>query len=170
MAEKISDAYKLHLNKGKDGVVYGGINLFANKFYGTDEVTKLVKTKKDDRDLSILQINSSYKVDELLKSRIKYYFDVDLEEGSYLGVRASIFSNLATRFDNVSLTNGDYLVVYASNVKLTSFEKKDGTTGYQLDVSAYDFQRIGKSSKESDETVETSTSTNFDFSDDDLPF
>lgn len=170
---KRSDVYKVHLNKGKDHV-YGGLSLFCNKHYGSDEVAKKSLIMKNDKNLAVLQVVGSYKVDELLKSRIKYLFDVDIEDGSYISVRASVFSNLPTRFDNVVLGEGDYITVYASNVKVETFDKKDGSKGHQISVSAYDFEIRNRKGGSSETPTEANTTASpadeFDFSEDDLPF
>lgn len=171
MTQKLSDSYKLHLNKGKDHV-YGGLNIFCNKHYGSDEVGKKTVVEKNGKKLAVLTLASSYKVDEALAAKIKFLFNVDVVKDTYLNVRASVFSNLATRFDNVTIGEGDYLALYASNVKLEEYSKKDGSKGYQLSATCFDFEVRNRSNKTATPaaTAPATTADVIDFSEDDLPF
>ena len=136
----------IFLNKIKSAngnIVYGAARIFLRKPYGSNE---LLKTKNVTRTTAngptpatVTEVSGSLKVDDLLARQAKYFFGVDLPVDMYLNVRVTLWDKVGENFTRFPRTEGESVMFFSGNWKLTSFNRKDGSVGYQLEGSAYDF-------------------------------
>lgn len=175
MAENKTDLYKIHLTKGKEGNVYGGINFFANAFYGTDAVAKTATFEKNGTKSSVLRLTSSYALDESMSKRMDYLFGAKLPKEGWLPVDVNVYSNFENRFDNVTFAKGDRIIAFVTSAKIDTFDKKDGTKGQKLVCNCFDYEKIGKGEGTASTPVSVATSAatsdvELNLTSDDLPF
>ncbi len=192
MADKKFSKY-LYLNKGykKNGEekVQGAIKLFLKKPYNSLQVYPGVRTVAvGNKQHTVGSVEGSVKVDGFLKSQIEYAFNTEVEENSYLQIKVSLWDKKAEALEKFNLDERDLLLFFVSNIELNSFSKKDGSTGYALTATAYDFEMLRKapSAAQSDSSAKApvhqepdsdydmdavNESDDFDFADNgDLPF
>lgn len=159
---------------GKD--VFGGVKLFLRPRYGSNSPirTNTVEGK------AVTELDGAYKIDSFMAKQIKYLFDVDLKEDSFLNVQVSLWGKPAESILKFNPETGDLYMLFATNAKLVDFERKSGETGYQLRVTAFDFDLVKRNnSNERQQNPTTNTQSypqqspgDFELMDDndDLPF
>ena len=121
-------------------MIAGAANLFLRNFYNKDTAYELkTYTKKDGSDGFVGTANASVALNDNIRKDIKYWFDVDLPETGYLNIRVTCWNALGQRLEKFHLTTGSHLIFLARNFSMESFPRKDGSTGWQLEVTPYDF-------------------------------
>lgn len=154
------------------------------KYYGVVEL-KLRKNYKgelivprnmvsNNREYTVCNVTGVLFMHELHKKMIQNAFGVELPLDSFLNVDVSIWDGRLTKFN---LSENSRFRFDLRNVQLDTFEKKDGTTGYKLVCTAYDFAPLysggntqknegGQVNSEDKDAVEESDL----YDDGDLPF
>ena len=123
--------FKKGFNKNGGEIVDGAVKIFLRKPYGKTEMFTT-------RDVT----SSTGKLDEYMAKQVKYFFNVDLAADTYLNVRVGVWGSMGKAIAKFNLKDGDCYMVLLSNAKMDSFTKKDGSTGYQLNANAFDFEPI----------------------------
>lgn len=126
--------------------VYGGARIFVRKPYGSKDLLVARSVNTTDRNgqprqATVVEVNGSYKVDDLLARQIKYFYGVVPAE-TYLNVRVSIWDKMGENLLKFPPNEGDSYMFFFSKVELQQFNRKDGNVGYQLQGTAYDFCRL----------------------------
>ena len=123
-------------------IVDGAVKIFLRKPFSQTALasTRDVNTANGSR--TVTNVEGSVKLDDFMVKQIKYFFNIDLGVNSYLNVRVGVWGSMGKALAKFNLNEGDLYMFMASRVELQNFTKKDGSTGYQLNVNAFDFEPI----------------------------
>lgn len=128
-------------------VVQGGVKVFLKNIYGTKSPVRLNTVAGTDANgnpvnRTVANVEGSYKIDDFMAKQLKYFFGLDLPKDSYIGVRVALWGRTGEALSKFNLHDGDLYMFMANDVKVNPFQRKDNTTGYSLNVTAYDFEPL----------------------------
>ena len=130
-------------NKNGQQIVSGAVKIYLRKPYGSQELaTTRDVTGQNGQTRTVCNVEGSVKLDQYMVKQLGYFFNVNLAEGSYLNVRVGLWGPAAKALSKFNLNEGDAYMFILSNATLSSFNKKDGSVGYQVDANAFDFEHI----------------------------
>lgn len=123
-------------------IVDGAVKIFLRKPYGQTALstTRDVNTANGSR--TVTNVEGAVKLDDNAVKQIKFFFNVDLPIDSYINVRVGVWGSMGKALAKFNLNDGDLYMFMASRAELQNFTKKDGSTGYQLNISAFDFEPV----------------------------
>ena len=135
--------FKKGFNKNGGEIVDGAVKIFLRKPYGKTEMfTTRDVTSSTGNTRTVTNLEGSIKLDEYMAKQVKYFFNVDLAADTYLNVRVGVWGSMGKAIAKFNLKDGDCYMFLLSNAKMDGFTKKDGSTGYQLNANAFDFEPI----------------------------
>lgn len=91
---------------------------------------------------SVTNVEGSYKVDELMARQLKFFFDVDIPQGDYLNIRVALWGKPGENLAKFNVNEGDLYMFMLRSIELGDFARKNGSTGYQLNAQAFDFDPL----------------------------
>lgn len=154
--KNLSNAYMLKLAKGiakgKNGAVvenvFGGLKLFVRKPYGSQNVLTTRDVDGPDRNgapaqRKVVNAEGFYHVDETFVKAIQYYFGKDVSsENRGLTVRISLWDKVGERLLKFNPQENDLYMFLVRDVRIQEFNRRDGSVGYALQGTAYDFEPL----------------------------
>lgn len=144
----------LYLNKGiqtrkgaVDPAVQGAVKVFLKNIYGTTSPIRVNKVNGVDRNgqpvtRTVANVEGSYKVDDLMASQLKYFFNVDIPKGDFLNIRVAIWNKAGENLAKFNLSEGDLYMFMVRDIAMDTFSRSNGNTGYQLNAQAFDFEPL----------------------------
>lgn len=162
MAEQKSKFSKnLYLKKGvrrkADGAIIdtvdGGIKLWLKKPYGAQAaftVREVLGAGRDGQQVTrkVCNVEGSLRVDEFLAPQLKYFFSLDLPLDSFIDVRIALWDKRAEALTKFNPQEKDLFMFILTEIHSESFQRRDGSTGYQLSGSAFDFEPLRTQKRE----------------------
>ena len=154
--------FKHGYDRNGQQIVDGAVKIFLRKPYGQTALasTRDVNTANGSR--TVTNVEGSVKLDDFMVKQIKYFFNVDLPIDSYINVRIGVWGSMGKALAKFNLNDGDLYMFMASRAELQNFAKKDGSTGYQLSISAFDFEPIrtaGRNNQNGNASQSTNTAS-----------
>lgn len=144
----------LYLNKGiqtrkgaVDPAVQGAVKVFLKNIYGSTSPIRVNTVNGAGRDgkpvtRTVANVEGSYKVDELMASQLKYFFNADIPTGDFLNIRVAIWNKAGENLAKFNLNEGDLYMFMVRDITLESFNRNNGKPGYQLNAQAFDFEPL----------------------------
>lgn len=145
----MAKAFYFHRAYNRNGqeVVAGGVKIYLRKPYGSQTLENVREVMGQNGPRTVCNVEGSVKLDQYMVKQIAYFFNVNLSEGSFLQVRVGVWGSMGKALSKFPLNEGDCYLFMASNVRMESFSKRDGSTGYQIVVTAFDFEHIPTNGK-----------------------
>lgn len=139
----------LYLKKGRTldngtTAIDGAIEIFLRKQYDTQSITSVSEIPTKNGSTTVCNCEGSIKIDEFTQKQLKYFFDVELPIDSYVNIKVGVWGTWGKAFAKFQMAEGDRCMFILNEIKLSSFTRKDGTIGYELRATAFDFKQTYK--------------------------
>lgn len=145
-------------NKSGKEVADGAVKLFVKKAYGTNDVfiTRAVQINGEARRVG--NVTGSVLVDEYTAKALKYNLNADVPADMYVNVKLAFWDKKAELFEKWNINEGDLVMFFCSSFTYTTFDKRDGSTGYQIEGNVYDWDVV-KKNKQQEQAQTSATRT-----------
>ncbi len=130
-------------NKKGEKIVTGDIDMWLKKRYGANSVGVLREvTVAGDKKATVFNVHGSLKLDERQCKTIKYFFGVDYPVDNYIDIDMNVWGKRGESMAKFNLSEGDKYLFSLIDIKMNSFTRRDGSTGYRLVGNARGFKRL----------------------------
>lgn len=138
----------------------GALKMFVKKPYGSNDVFTTRDVMLNGKTQKVGNVVGSVFVDEYAVKALKYNLNLntDIPADVYVNVRLAFWGKKAELFEKCKINEGDLVMFFCSSFSFTTFAKKDGTTGYQIEGNVYDWDVV----KKNKQTETSSTADNGD--------
>lgn len=133
---------KRSYNRNGDLVVDGAAKIFLKPDYNTKQLTVVRSVDGVNGPRTVCNLQGDAKIDEFLAKQIKYFFGADLTIGEFLNIRVGVWGHMGDVISKFELYEKDLYLFFLTNVELNSFTRQNGSIGFQLTCSAYDFEKL----------------------------
>lgn len=123
-------------------VVDGAAKVFLKPDYNTKQLTVVRSVDGVNGPRTVCNLQGDAKIDEFLAKQIKYFFGADLTVGEFLNIRVGVWGHMGDVISKFELYEKDLYLFFLTDAKLSSFTRQNGSVGFQLTCSAYDFEKL----------------------------
>lgn len=156
----LKKSVRLKGDGGITDIVDGGVKLWLKKPYGAQAaftVREVLATDREGKQVTrkVCNVEGSLRVDEFLASQLKYFFSLDLPLDSFIDVRIALWGKRGESFAKFNPQEKDLFMFILTEIHLENFPRRDGSTGYQLSGTAFDFEPIRTQKRENGANTNT---------------